>query len=155
MWFKWAQPPGHGFMCIFDELGILLFTHTAKNCFFFFAIRLAFWSFYFSYPVDVMRVVFNKQNGAFSPVTSVSSMVQLWWINANVTCSAVFVVRLKWRNPGQSGMLQTKCAVILSRLNQSCFQAYLYSHWSVHRGRRLTHVPFSPPPSFPRSYSVC
>lgn len=54
------------------------------------------------------------------------------------------MVSLKWKNP----------TVTVSGLKQSCFQADLYSHWRAHRGRGLVHGPFSPPPSFPRSYSV-
>lgn len=31
---KHTQTKGHGLMCIFDELGILLCTHTAEDCVF-------------------------------------------------------------------------------------------------------------------------
>lgn len=135
----------------------LVHPHGWELCFFFSLCHKA-WVLIFLFQLscnDVLRVVFNKHNRGFISITWVSQMVKLCRISADVTCCAVFVVSLKWRNPAQCGMLQRNRVVTVSGLNQSCFQAELYSHWSVHRRRRLIHAPFSPPPSFPLSYSLC
>lgn len=111
----------------------------------FFAIRLGFWSFYFSYPS-------RCPDGCLTEVTSESYMVKLWRINADVISCAVFAVAPKWRNPTVWYATDKPCCGC-KRIEPKLFSSRLVLTLERAQEVETQHAPFSPPlPPTPTVY---